>query len=130
MSGLPIPPLEPLEVPPIEDIDDLVLQFQEEAATVTTEPWYQDLGFTGRMAFLVIGLGQEAGEVQEVYKKALAKGDPPDLAKIVEELGDTMWHIAAVCNREGILLADVMKASLLKFRQRHSHRFKEVPNES
>lgn len=115
---------------PVHDVNlyntQLVDQFQREACTVMDEPWFKALSRDAQMAFLYIGLGQEAGEAQEVYKKAIPFQRERDKEKIAEELGDNLWHIATVAAIEGISLADVMRKSMLKFRKRYPHRFEEV----
>jgi len=115
---------------PVQDVmsydTQLVDQFQREASTVMSEPWFTALSLDARMAFLVIGLGQEAGEAQEVYKKAIPFQKERDKEKVAEELGDTLWHIATIATMEGISLADIMRKSMQKFRKRYPHRFVEV----
>lgn len=116
-----------LRVPSIESIDsEMADQYQREVCMVMEEPWFKALHPAERTAFLVIGLSQEAGEVQEVFKKAIPFTQLHDKAHITEELGDTLWHIATVAEMEGVSLADVMRASLRKFRDRYPHRYEEV----
>jgi len=120
--------MDKVKAPPLHSLDpELVEQFQREASSVTQEEWFEQLGSMGQMAFLVIGLSQEAGEVQEIYKKWLARGAglPKDLMHLAEELGDVLWHIAVICTLEGLSLTDVMGLSMCKFRKRYPHRFLE-----
>lgn len=106
----------------------LVRQFQKEARTVLTDEWFQRLSEEDQRAFLYTGLGSEAGEVQEIYKKDIA-GEPIDRNHLIEELGDVLWHIAVVAAIEGIELEEILYKSMRKFRTRYPHRFTEGAEE-
>lgn len=65
-----------------------------------------------------LGLGEEAGEVLGVIKHRHYGGEF-SVTDLVEELGDTLWHIAAMCTAFGIKMDDVAKFNLTKL----SHRY-------
>lgn len=65
-----------------------------------------------------IGLGEEAGEVLSVIKHKFYGGDY-DVEDLVNELGDTIWHIAALCTVSGISLEDVMAYNIAKLNHRY-----------
>lgn len=65
-----------------------------------------------------IGLGEEAGETLSVVKHKYYGGDY-DIEKLVEELGDTLWHISAMCSALGIQIEDVAKYNLGKLHFRY-----------
>lgn len=65
-----------------------------------------------------IGLGEEAGETLSVIKHKYY-GGVYDLADLVSELGDTLWHIAALCTLFGIKLEDVALFNLAKLDHRY-----------
>lgn len=65
-----------------------------------------------------IGLGEEAGEVLSVIKHKFYGGDY-DVEDLVDELGDTIWHIAALCTVSGVSLEDVMAYNIAKLNHRY-----------
>lgn len=65
-----------------------------------------------------IGLGEEAGEVLSVIKHKFYGGDY-DVEDLVNELGDTIWHIAALCTVSGISLEDVVAYNIAKLNHRY-----------
>ena len=65
-----------------------------------------------------IGLGEEAGETLSVIKHKYYGGGY-DVADLVGELGDTLWHIAALCETLGISMEDVALFNLAKLKHRY-----------
>lgn len=65
-----------------------------------------------------IGLGEEAGETLSVIKHKYYGGGY-DVADLVGELGDTLWHIAALCEVLKISLEDVALFNLAKLKHRY-----------
>lgn len=65
-----------------------------------------------------VGLGEEAGETLSVIKHKYYGGEY-DVADLVGELGDTLWHIAALCSTLGISMEDVAKFNLAKLNHRY-----------
>lgn len=68
-----------------------------------------------------IGLGEEAGETLSVIKHKYygGKADADITHDLVAELGDTLWHIAALCTAHNIRLEDVAKYNLAKLQHRY-----------
>ncbi len=68
-----------------------------------------------------LGLG-EAGEVQGKIKKIIRDNGgiitPEAVDGIKDELGDTLWYIASMCENLGITLKDVAKANIDKLQDR------------
>lgn len=65
-----------------------------------------------------IGLGEEAGETLSVIKHKYYGGGY-DVADLVGELGDTLWHIAALCTVLGISMEDVATYNVAKLHHRY-----------
>lgn len=65
-----------------------------------------------------IGLGEEAGEVLSVIKHKYY-GGKYDIEDLVNELGDALWHIAALCTAQDIDLADVVAYNMAKLNYRY-----------
>lgn len=65
-----------------------------------------------------IGLGEEAGEVLSVIKHKYYGGQF-SIEDLVGELGDTLWHIAALCTACGLDITDVAEYNIAKLQHRY-----------
>lgn len=63
-----------------------------------------------------LGLAGEAGEVADIVKK-YTRGYGY-LTKLLEEMGDVLFYLQALCNIEGITLEDVRDANVAKLKAR------------
>lgn len=70
-----------------------------------------------------LGLVTEAGEIADVFKKALAYKKDIDWINIKEELGDVMWYIVNMCNINGWDLRDILQTNIDKLAARYPERF-------
>lgn len=74
---------------------------------------------TATPAYAMYNLGSEAGEVLGVVAKALRDGRTFDYEqKLKKELGDVMWHVAAIAIDNGFTLEDVAMSNIAKLSQR------------
>lgn len=75
------------------------------------------------MMHWAIGLGEEAGEALSVVKHRYYAGcykeDDDMLEDLVNELGDVLWHISALCSTLGIDLEDVARYNVGKLKDRY-----------
>lgn len=69
-----------------------------------------------------IGICGEAGDVAGCIKKTLGHGNDQSEG-IKENLGDTMWYIAMICNFYGWDLQDVLAENIEKLRKRYPQGF-------
>lgn len=76
-------------------------------------------------ALLVAGLCEEVGEVAGLYKRRLRQNDlmqdderSRDV-EWVEELGDVLWYLTAVCEVMGLQLSDVWQHNFDKLNRRY-----------
>jgi NTP pyrophosphatase (non-canonical NTP hydrolase) len=79
-----------------------------------TEPPFPSL----RDKFIMtVGLGGEAGEVQEILKKEVRDGrfDREDL---VLEVGDVLHYLTIICHAHNITLGEVITANVMKANER------------
>ena len=69
-----------------------------------------------------LGIAGEAGDVAGCIKKTVAhKNDQKEGIK--ENLGDTLWYIAMICNFYGWNLEDVFKDNMEKLQKRYPKGF-------
>lgn len=77
------------------------------------------------VTYPVLALAGEAGEVANEWKKVLrgdyGEGDIPDevIRKMVLELGDVLYYVAAAANDLGYTLEDVARLNRQKLIERH-----------
>jgi len=69
-----------------------------------------------------LGIAGEAGDVAGCIKKTFSHNDDQKKG-IRENLGDTMWYIAMICNFFGWNLEDIMKENIVKLKKRHPKGF-------
>jgi len=77
------------------------------------------------LAYLALGLGGEAGEIQNKLKKVLRGDYPADAIRddLAAELGDVLWYLAVLADTLGLSLAEIAQANLDKLasRQQRGH---------
>jgi len=71
-----------------------------------------------------LGIAGEAGDVAGCIKKTFSHGDNQEKG-IRENLGDTMWYIAMICDFFGWSLDEVLKENIEKLKKRHPKGFSE-----
>jgi len=71
----------------------------------------------------VLGLGTEAGEIQDAVKRTLFYGAKLDEVNLKEEAGDLMWYLAILLNKLGISFEDVMETNVKKLKLRYPEKF-------
>jgi NTP pyrophosphatase (non-canonical NTP hydrolase) len=66
-----------------------------------------------------LGMSGEAGDVAGCIKKTFSHGNDQKPG-IKENLGDTLWYIAEICNFFGWDLEDVLNENIKKLKKRYS----------
>ena len=66
-----------------------------------------------------LGIAGEAGDVAGCIKKTIGHKDS-QIEGIRENLGDTLWYIAMICNFYGWKLDDILKENVNKLSKRYS----------
>jgi len=86
-------------------------EYQEKAATFRTESadhWYA-----------IINLPGEVGELSSLIAKGVRDGFLEDyLPNVRKELGDILWHIAAIADDHQINLSDIAEGNIAKLQSR------------
>jgi NTP pyrophosphatase (non-canonical NTP hydrolase) len=77
------------------------------------------------LGIATLGLAGEAGEVADLVKKYLGHGHPLITDKLLEELGDVLWYIAAIASLNGHSLSYVANMNIEKLKRRYPDGFSE-----
>ena len=96
-----------------------IKKYQEEASRTCT---IIDKGLLDDV-HMILGMQTEVAEIADVYKKHIAYDKDLDLVNVKEELGDTMWYIANLCNLNGWDLRDILDTNINKLKVRYPERF-------
>ena len=75
------------------------------------------------LSVYALGLTGESGEVADMIKKHLGHGHELDGNKLLLELGDVLWYVAALANVNGWLLSEVAAANVQKLQKRYPNGF-------
>ena len=67
-----------------------------------------------------LGITGEAGDVASCIKKVHAHGNEGMKEGVKENLGDTLWYIAMICNFYGWDLQQILKENITKLEKRYS----------
>ena len=109
-------------------------EYQEQAARTLRRAHPDHPDFEARrehnIAVMGLGIAGEAGEVADYLKKVLGHGHEFDLAKLVKELGDVLWYVAALATMHGMRLEDVAGLNILKLRERYPEGFSEAASQA
>lgn len=62
----------------------------------------------------VLGIGSEAGELMDLYKKNLARSVPIDPEQIVDEVGDLLYYVARLLKTHGKTFEEAMAKNVIK----------------
>jgi NTP pyrophosphatase (non-canonical NTP hydrolase) len=69
----------------------------------------------------VIGIGTEAGEVQDLFKKKIMYGKEIQTSDFIDEIGDLLWYMGVACNALGFSLEEVMEKNYKKLSVRYGN---------
>src|SRR5271165_2755964 len=72
-----------------------------------------------RLMHAIVGIGTEAGEIQDLFKKKVMYGKDIDRSAFVDELGDIMWYIGVACNTLEISFEEMMDKNWKKLSVRY-----------
>lgn len=73
----------------------------------------------------LIGIGTEAGELQDALKKTVVYGKPLDVVNLKEEIGDLCWYMARLLDHLDSSFEEVMETNINKLRARYGEKFTE-----
>src|SRR5947209_13452876 len=72
----------------------------------------------------LLGLAGEAGSLLSEYKKWMREGERyrPFTDQVAEEIGDILWYLANIADREGLDLQEIAEENLAKLADRFQPR--------
>lgn len=79
-----------------------------------------------RLMHSSIGIGTEAGEIQDLFKKKVIYGKEVEVSKFMDEIGDLLWYMGVACNTLGISFEEVMEKNWKKLSTRYGDKFSEA----
>lgn len=85
----------------------------------------KNLNAADTMAQDALGIAGEAGECADLVKKHLFHKHPLDKGKLVKELGDLLWYVAALAGDIGVTLDEVAEQNIKKLKARYPDGFDE-----
>jgi NTP pyrophosphatase (non-canonical NTP hydrolase) len=88
----------------------------QRAALRTINP---ELSDRDRLLDAGAGLAEESAEVLGLIRKRVFQQREVDEARLIEELGDTLWCLAVAAHSLGLSLSNVAAANLAKLADRH-----------
>lgn len=79
----------------------------------------------GRMVHASLGICTEAGEIGTTVKAHWIYGRPVDYGNLIEEIGDLLFYIEALCQTIGVEMNDCMAANVAKLRKRYPNGYSD-----
>lgn len=94
-------------------------EFQDEMRRTLKSDHDDDIKFLA----IALGLCGESGEVAELVKKKYLHGASIKKERLVNELGDVLWYLAALTEMHGLSLERVAAHNIAKLRARYPSGF-------
>lgn len=88
------------------------------------------LGASEQLVDAAAGLAEEAGEVLGLVRKHVYMKHDLDRERLVQELGDALWCLAAVARSAGVTLGDVAERNIAKLRTRYPDGYSDAASRS
>lgn len=82
-----------------------------------------ELNYEMELLNYTLGLGGEAGEVQELIKKRAFHKHEIDREEVAKELGDTLWYLSQLARMIGYNLQDIADQNIEKLKKRYPEKF-------
>lgn len=101
----------------------MTLNEYQRAALRTSEPSTDGEAGEKQLCVFALGIAGEAGEVADLVKKHIGHGHELSDEKLMKELGDVLWYVAAVAAQRGLSLEDVAAANIEKLLKRYPNGF-------
>lgn len=81
---------------------------------------FKDMGSLNQnLMHAAAGVSGEAGEVLDIIKKIWAYNKPLDIPHLMEEVGDLVFYITALCNELGVNIEEIKEQNVEKLTARY-----------
>lgn len=84
-----------------------------------------DKGHELNLLHAAMGIGTEAGEILDAFKRKLFYGKPLDVVNVKEEIGDIMWYVAILLRELDLDFEEILQLNIDKLRARFPDKFTE-----
>lgn len=84
-----------------------------------------DKGHEMNLLHAALGIGTEAGELLDAFKRKLFYGKELDVVNIKEEMGDLMWYMAILLRELDLDFHEILDLNIAKLRARFPDKFTE-----
>lgn len=110
------------------------IKVEEESNETSIFNEYQRMSYTAiqehtsnidELLHWMIGLNEECGEFSREVKHFLYGGEQLSAENLLEEIGDVLWHLSAICTVLNIDLSDAMLYNLYKLENRYNGQWDE-----
>lgn len=94
------------------------------ARTCKAYPEGMDLSYEDAdLLHAILGIGGEAGELVDGFKKHLIYARPLDVENLKEEAGDILWYMALLLRTLDTTFEEVMAANITKLQKRYPEKY-------
>lgn len=84
-----------------------------------------DKGHDMNLLHAAMGIGTEAGELLDAFKRNIFYGKDLDVVNIKEEVGDIMWYVAILLRELDLDFHEILDLNIKKLRARFPDKFTE-----
>ena len=84
-----------------------------------------DKGHDMNLLHAAMGIGTEAGEVLDAFKRKIFYGRQLDVVNVKEEIGDIMWYVAILLRELDLDFEEILQLNIDKLRARFPEKFTE-----
>lgn len=77
------------------------------------------------LMYAAAGIAGEGGEILDEVKKHWVYGKPLNREKILEEIGDELFYLTALCNLLGVSLCDCIDGNVEKLMKRYPNGYSD-----
>lgn len=84
-----------------------------------------DKGHDMNLLHAAMGIGTEAGELLDAFKRKIFYGKELDVVNIKEEVGDIMWYVAILLRELDLDFEDILQLNIDKLKARFPEKFTE-----
>lgn len=97
-----------------------IIEYQE-----ASERTLIDKGHDLNLLHAAMGIGTEAGELLDAFKRKIFYGKDLDVVNVKEEIGDLMWYVAILLRELDLDFHEILDLNIEKLKARFPDKFSE-----